>query len=191
MADRVSDERRSRLQSHGPVRDRARLICQNGGFANAWMKALPCKALRTDIPDREYRLLLRWWLGVAILPTTAPLPGCTLCGEPVDPFGDHLICCARNGCTRQHTSLRDAFFGTLVSAGIPAAREVACQGREHPADVLLVAWEKGRDVAVDFMVSHPLGLADHPLNLKKGRPSWSPHRNKEGKERRRHLPKCW
>ena len=51
----------------------------------------------------------------------------------------------------------------LVQATIPAKREVNCGNGRRPADILLVAWERGRDVAVDLTISHPLGLGEHPL----------------------------
>ena len=35
------------------------------------------------------------------------------------------------------------------------------------AAVLLVAWERGRDVAVDLTVTHPLGLSGHPIIVQK------------------------
>ena len=48
-----------------------------------------------------------------------------------------------------------------MRGNISAAKEVRCNGRDRPADILLVPWEKGQDYAVDFVVSHPLGLAEH------------------------------
>ena len=38
---------------------------------------------------------------------------------------------------------------------------------ERPADILLIGWDRGRDVAIDIKVSHPLGLSHHPLSLEK------------------------
>ena len=130
------------------------------------MSVLPSRALRTDINDADYRLLLRWWLGLPILPIGLTLPGCPLCSEPVDPFGDHFVCCGYNGSTRRHNALRDAIFDVLVASAIPCAKEVSCGTRQRPADVLLLAWERGRDVAVDLTVTHPLGLAHHPIVVK-------------------------
>ena len=162
-AGHVATEQRSRMCKVGSARDMARLQCQGGAISNGWMSVLPSRALRTDIHDADYRLLLRWWLGLPLLPVGRTLPGCPLCGEPVDPFGDHFVCCKQNGSTRRHNALRDAIFDVLVSASIPSAKEVTCGTRQRPADILLLAWERGRDVAVDLTVTHPLGLSQHPI----------------------------
>ena len=165
-AGHVAVEQHSRLCKTGTARDMARLQCQRGPVANGWMSVLPSRAMRTDINDADYRLLLRWWLGLPILPVGQTLPGCPLCGDAVDPFGDHLVCCEKNGNARRHNALRDAFFDVLVASAIPSAKEVACGGQQRPADILLLTWERGRDVAVDFTVTHPLGLSQHPLIVK-------------------------
>jgi hypothetical protein len=165
-ADHVAVEQRSRLCKLGTARDMARLQCQGGPISNGWMSVLPSRTLRTDINDPDYRLLLRWWLGLPILPMGLTLPGCPMCGEAVDPFGDHFVCCDKSGSTRRHNSLRDAIFETLMKSSIASAKEVSCNGRQRPADILLVAWERGRDVAVDLTVTHPLGLSQHPINVR-------------------------
>ena len=165
-AGHVAVEQRSRLCQLGSARDMARLQCQGGAVANGWMSVLPSRALRTDISDAEYRLLLRWWLGLPLLPLMKTLPGCPLCGEAVDPFGDHFVCCTKNGNTRRHNALRDALFDVLLSGSIPAAKEVTVANGRRPADILLIAWERGRHVAMDLTVTHPLGLTGHPIVTK-------------------------
>lgn len=162
-AEQVAQEQRSRLCQLGTARDMARLQSQEGPISTGWMSVLPCRAVRTDIGDVDYRVLLRWWLGLPLLPLGQTLPGCPACGEPVDPFGDHFVCCDKNGSTRRHNALRDALFDALVQASIPAAKEVTSGNRRRPADILLLAWERGRDVAVDLTVTHPLGLSGHPI----------------------------
>ena len=162
-AEQVAKEQRSRLCLSGTVRDMARLQSQQGAISNGWMSVLPNRAVRTDIGDVDYRVLLCWWLGLPLLPMGCTLPGCPLCHEPVDPFGDHFVCCDKNGSSRRHNALRDAMAELLMKSSIPAAKEVTSGNRRRPADILLVAWERGRDVAVDLTVTHPLGLAEHPI----------------------------
>ena len=162
-AEQVAKEHRSRLCQLGTARDMARLRAQEGPISNGWMSVLPSRALRTDINDGDYRVLLRWWLGLPLLPVGQTLPGCPACREPVDPFGDHFVCCDKNGSTRRHNALRDSLFEVLVQGSIPAAKEVTSGNRRRPADILLIAWERGRDVAVDLTVTHPLGLSGHPI----------------------------
>ena len=99
----------------------------------------------------------------------ATLPPCPLCGEPLDPHGDHFVTCGKNGLTRRHNAVRDAWANLLAKANIPHGVEVSSGGAVRPADVLLVAWDKGRDMAVDFRVSSPLTLDCYPLSLHKAK----------------------
>jgi hypothetical protein len=152
-----------RLEAKGTVRDRTRLACQKGPVATGWLQALPSRVQQTHISDTDFRLLLRWWLGLPILPVGETLPGCPLCKESIDPFGDHFVCCEQNGCTQRHNAFRDAFFAMCVRNGLAIEKEAECLAGRRPADVLLLQWSRGQHVAVDFVCSHPAGLAEHPL----------------------------
>ena len=162
-AEHVAKEQRSRVCQLGSARDTVRLWWQEGPISNGWMSLLPNRAVRTDISDVDYRLLLRWWLGLPLLPLGVTLLGCPACGHPVDPFGDHFMCCGKNGNTCRHNALRDALFYVLVQASIPVGKEIRSGNGRVPADILLVTWVRGRDVAVDLTISHPLGLSEHPI----------------------------
>ena len=50
--------RRSRLLETGPVRDRARLACQEGPTATGWLQVVPCAATKTTFSTMEYCSLL-------------------------------------------------------------------------------------------------------------------------------------
>jgi hypothetical protein len=162
-AVQVSEAQRRRHEATGSVRDRTRLTSQKGPVATGWLRALPNKALRTEIPDGEFRLLLRWWLGLPILPVGATLPGCPLCNDALDPFGDHFVCCEQNGNTQRHNAFRDAFFAVCVRYGVAVQKEAECVGNKRPADILLLQWSRGQNVAIDFVCTHPAGVAQHPL----------------------------
>jgi hypothetical protein len=162
-AEKVSDIQSQRLDSSGSARDRTRRACQKGPVATGWLRALPNRALHTDIPDQQYRLLLRWWLGMPILPVGVTLPGCPLCRGSIDPFGDHLVCCDQNGSTQRHNAFRNAFHEMCVRYGIAVEKEAECVAGRRPADILLLQWSRGQHVAVDFVCTHPAGLAQHPL----------------------------
>ena len=162
-AELVFKVQSQRLDSTGSSRDRTRRACQKGPVATGWLNALPSRVQQTEIPDTEFRLLLRWWLGLPILPTGVTLPGCPLCKESIDPFGDHLVCCEQNGCAQRHNAFRNAFFALCVRSGLAAQKEAQCVGGRRPADILLLLWTRGQHVAVDFVCTHPAGLAQHPL----------------------------
>ena len=93
-------------------------------------------------------------------PAGLSLPPCPQCGDALDPFGDHLVTCNRNGCTERHNLLRDEVANLCRFACVPHLIEQGPHGsdRTRPGDLLLPHWEAGRDLAVDFTISHPLGL---------------------------------
>jgi len=99
-----------------------------------------------------------------ILPVGVTLPCCPLCKESLDPFGDHFVCCERNGSTQRHNAFRNAFFAMCVRNKLAVEKEAECIAGRRPADVLLLQWSRGQHVAVDFVCSHPAGLAEHPLD---------------------------
>ena len=162
-AEQVYEVQSQRLDAKGSARDRTRRACQKGPVASGWLSALPSKTQQTNIPDTEFRLLLRWWLRLPILPTGYTLPGCPLCKESIDPFGDHFVCCEQNGCTQRHNAFRNAFFAVCVRYGMAVEKEAPCVAGRRPADILLLQWSRGQHVAVDFVCTHPAGLAEHPL----------------------------
>ena len=162
-AEKVAEVQGQRLDSSGSARDRSRRVCQRGPVATGWLRALPNKALRTEIPDTEFRLLLRWWLGLPLLPVGVSLPGCPLCRESIDPFGDHFVGCEHNGCSQRHNAFRDAFHALCTRYGMAVEKEAECIAGRRPADILLLNWSRGQHVAIDFVCTHPAGLAQHPL----------------------------
>ena len=90
---------------------------------------------KRGIPDDDFKLLIRWHLGIPILPLGVQLPPCPLCQEAIDPYEDHFVTCSLNGCKQRH----DHTLGILML---------------RPADVLLMHWEGGRHAAVDLVISH-------------------------------------
>ncbi len=110
------EEVRSQLvDKKGFVRDRVRRASQKGPIVTAWLSALPSCAAQSEIPDADFRLLLRWWLGLPILPTGVTLPECPLCRQSVDPFGDHLVCCEQNVCAVRHNTFAMRFLPCVSS----------------------------------------------------------------------------
>ena len=156
--------RKQQLRSMGTARDQVRLLSQEGPIASSWLSVVPSKAANTLLTDTDFRSLCRYWLGLPLLQdgTTSK---CPLCTGTVDPYGDHFINCKYNGITRRHNALRDAWSYLLSSAAISHKRE-AVSGTDHrPADILLLGWDRGRDIAVDFTVVSPMTVDALPLSL--------------------------
>ena len=156
--------RTNRLKTTGTARDQVRLIGQEGALASAWLTVTPSRAYNTSLSDTDFRSLCRFWLGLPLLPDGSTYL-CLQCGEGVDPFGDLLVLCAKNGSTRRHNAVRDAWAFILSTAGISFIKEATSTSGRRPADILLLSWDLGRDTAVDFTVSQPLARDCYPLSL--------------------------
>ena len=134
------------------------------------------------ISPEEYRLGLRWHLGLPVLPQDRDGATCPACGASVDVFGDHLLCCRRNNYYGRHFAVQEAFISMAQAGDMAFIREaplskansngveLAWQGPAlRPADLLLRAWKGGRDVAIDFTVVHPLQESQKPWTQDKAR----------------------
>ena len=162
-------KRKQDLLDLGTARDHVRLLSQDGPTASAWLSVIPSRAANTLLSDSDFRLLCRHWLGLPVLPD-GTVVRCPLCGGSVDPFGDHFLCCRKNGITQRHNALRDAWSYQLTSAAVSHKREVASGNDQHrPADILLLNWDRGADIAVDFTISSPMSLDNFPLTIEGGK----------------------
>jgi hypothetical protein len=153
--DKVHQARKSQLQTCLPVRDRCRLRLQSMPHTTAWMQTVPHKGMGVQLGAAKYRLLLRWWLGIKVVQGDGGAP-CPLCGESLDPFGDHLLCCKKNKLVQRHNAVRDALAMVFREMGIRCQTEVAIGGKTRPADVAFLGVDPAGPLAVDLVVFHPL-----------------------------------
>ena len=139
------------------------------------MAARPSNANRTSITPHLYRLGLKWWLGLPIIP---PNTTCHACNYPLDPHGDHLLCCTHNNFTRRHNAIQNTLIDALQSARITHQREAPLSRHNsglslpqqlRPADKLLSCWQHSRDLAMDVTISHPAQRSEQPYNADKAR----------------------
>jgi hypothetical protein len=137
------------------LRDRARFDLQRMKGTSSWMTVTPNEGLGLKLDGRDYRLLLKWWLGCAVVPHQKSL--CPCCETPMDPFGDHLVSCKNNSPAQRHNALRDALTDALKAHGVSVMKEVAIGGSRRPADVGLPNFDARGPTAVDIVVHHPLG----------------------------------
>ena len=140
-------------QSHG--RDRARLRCTSDTCAGAWLDPCPTEALGLRLTHAEYSILLKWWLGINLL-ALGSIHTCSSCGDTMDAFGDHLLCCKKGGLIQRHTTICKQLWHMSTAAGLHATCEVSLNGRTRPADILLSHWRGGGPCAIDVAVVHPL-----------------------------------
>ena len=76
--------------------------------------------------------------------------------EPLDPFGDHLLCCKKNKLVQRHNAVRDALALVLKENHVRCETEVAIGGKTRPADVAILGFDPAGPLAVDLVVFHPL-----------------------------------
>ena len=120
---------------------------------------------KTLLSSRAWILLARFRLAMTLdAQEDRCCPGCT---RPMDPFGDHALCCSSLGLYARHNDLRDEFASLCTEAGLSVEVEKG-PGLLRPADVLVHGL--GAPLAVDFAVVHPLqpsaNLAEvHPGKL--------------------------
>ena len=152
----IHKNRKAALLQNSGARDTIRLKCQTSASAGAWSQAPPCAALGCKIGRDAYRLMLRWHLGVAILPQVAAGKPCPACGEACDIFGDHAVCCRRNNLWRRHFLLQDFMLRLSRAAGFQASREKGLgHDSRREADILIENWKGTQSVAIDLTVRHP------------------------------------
>ena len=94
------------------VCDHARLNTTLAQHAGAWLRATPNNNLGLAMPQKEFILSLRHWLGVPLFSSASKL--CS-CGHHLDRFGDHLLGCGQgNWRTDHHDALCDVIFNALL-----------------------------------------------------------------------------
>ena len=125
-------------------------------------------------PD-DYRLGLKWLLGLPVLSPEGESATCPACGNEVDIYGDHLLCCRRNNYYGRHFAVQESLATMAQAGGQPFVREAPLtktnrdiQGAAlRPADLLLRALQGGVDTAVDVTVVHPLQAREMPWTKEK------------------------
>ena len=119
---------------------RFKALAQSSAIRHAgdWLNVIPSSALGLHMFDQEFRLCLRYWLGLPLFPVDST---CLVCLSPADSFGDHHVGCGGNGDRiHRHNSIRDAIFTAAQSAALAPRREsphLIPNRQSRPADIFL------------------------------------------------------
>jgi hypothetical protein len=141
--------------------DQERLRSLTMPFAGSLATTSPSKALGFRLRPREFRLSIRYRLGLPL--ADAPQP-CPACGEALDVYGVHAVSCKfYPGITARHNHIRDALLVLVRKAGFTADKETnhllahsaETEGR-RPADVLIHSWSGTQSICLDVAVVNPL-----------------------------------
>ena len=142
------------LFSSSPTdRSQALLLSTSIPHAGDWLGVLPSPTLGLHFLDTEFRLCLRYWLG---LPLSSDSVTCPICTRPSDPLGDHALACGgNNDRVLRHNAIRDVIFTAAQSPALSPRREAPSlvpNSLSRPADVFLPHWSQGRPAALDVTV---------------------------------------
>jgi len=129
-------------------------------ITQAFVTAVPSQEDGKDtiLRPRVYRVAIAYRLGLPVLSNEIP---CPLCMQPINVYGDHATCCAKNGdLITRHNSLRNlvdriANDGLLESVLEKKGILGNTPGR-RPGDVTIKKWESDRALAIDVAVTSPL-----------------------------------
>ena len=121
---------------------------------NFQLSVNPNPGLGSLLSCKEFTLLLRWKLG---LPLGVPSGSkCVRCWHLLDPYGDHLVKCMKNGLYRRHNDVVALLKKLFDQAGYRTRTEVSLPSGQRPADLLVEDWE-GQPLDIDVSFRHPQG----------------------------------
>ena len=135
-------------------RDLARLKCLNSKLSGAWVGCIPVQRLGLKIGNIEFVNLLKFRLGIPVIPCDMAGSPCPRCDAAVDVFGDHFLVCKNAGFWHRHNLVCDVLSQELTSYGIQHEVEKSFAGLERPADIWIPHWANSPGLAVDVTVVH-------------------------------------
>lgn len=98
-------------------REKQRLLRVVRPHAGSFVTATPSAVDGQDclLKPRLYRVAVAYRLGLPVLSSEVP---CPLCMQPINIYGDHATCCAKNGdLVIRHNALRNLVF-SIASDGL-------------------------------------------------------------------------
>ena len=135
------------------TRSKALALSTSIRHAGDWLNVVPCSALGLNLVDWEFRLCMKYWLGLQM---TKEDSLCPVCDTISDSMGDHHVTCRGNGdMIRRHDSLRDVLFSAAQSAALAPKKETPSLipgSSSRPADIFLPCWKRGKPAALDVTV---------------------------------------
>ena len=145
-------------RSSDTPREQLRLKLLTSDHGGEWLLLNPCRRLGTLVSSAEFRLLLRFRLGIT-LSASPRLCGCChkLLSAPEELKGDHAICCIKAGYVRRHYVMCDHLKYLLTVAGLRWEAEIYVNAqRSLRADLVVHSFVDGKPLALDVQVVHGL-----------------------------------
>ena len=146
------------IRDNASPRDRARLNMISAQHAGAWLRAVTNPNMVLTMPQKEFTISLRLWLGIPLFPSDLGSKRC-FCGQFLDQFGDHLLGCGPNNLRiRRHDTLSDVLFHALLVDNANCRKEQRCSSdnSRRPGDVFHPDFDQGRPTYFDITVRNSL-----------------------------------
>jgi len=155
-----------RLRERGSPRMKNLLLACTMGHAGDWLVTAPIPGLGLSMPSDNFRMALKFRLGLPLFDAGSTCPATSksgdVCGEDLDVFGDHALCC-HYGTSRvfRHNNLRDILGHAARGAGLAAVviekKNQITGSNQKPGDITVQQYHRGfSSTAFDVTVTHPL-----------------------------------
>jgi hypothetical protein len=155
-----------KLKVRSSTRMKNLLLACTMSHASDWLQAPPIPGLGLSLPNDNFRAALKFRLGLPLFDANLSCPATSRdgasCGEPLDAFGDHALCC-HFGSSRlfRHNNVRDVLGHTAVAAGLTAVvvekKNQISGSKKKPGDLTVQQYHSGfQSTAFDVTVTHPL-----------------------------------
>jgi hypothetical protein len=167
----LSDEQHrailARLKARSSPRTKNLLLACTMAHASDWLLTAPIQGLGLNLPNDNFRMALKFRLGLSLFEPGLSCPASSsksgeVCGEELDVFGDHALCC-HFGTSRvfRHNHVRDIFGHAAKAAGLSAVviekKNQISGSKKKPGDITVQQYHRGfSSSAFDVTVAHPL-----------------------------------
>ena len=158
LQSQVNAKLRGDLLSSCSDRFKALINACSYSHSGDWLRVVPIRDLRLEMPSNAYQRCLQYRLGIPLYPTEVT---CGHCGAISDCSGDHDSWC-RGSLQRvsvRHNAVRDLLFLKAAEAQLGPQKEpqnlIAQHGELRPADVFIPNFRYGRDMCIDVSIVSP------------------------------------
>ena len=146
------------LGKQSSIREKARLQSLSLTHFGAWLSAAPIPALGLHLSSNEFRVALKYGLGVKLYENERKCPFCK--SGTLDVMGDHAVSChGRGDMISRHDRIQDksisACSGALLSP-ISEQKSLLPDNNSRPGDIFLPVWNNGLPAALDVTVTSHL-----------------------------------
>ena len=155
------------LRAKSSIRSKNLMLACSMPHASDWLLAPPIHGLGLGLQSDVFRTALKFRLGMPLFDEPFPCPATRksdgkACGDLVDVFGDHAICCHNSTSLGfRHNNVRDILGHSARAAGLAAVvieKKNQLEGsKAKPGDITVQQYHRGfATSAFDVTITHPL-----------------------------------